>query len=179
MRSIRARAGVLAFSLAAGWAGLAQAGPAWVGRTSNGKPVASISLAGGVGVVVLCDPGQPSYSFVVGGPANGLRAGEEVMGEVRGRKTVKLRFWRVEVDPKGRATLTTSGGARGSLGDQSGALYALEAIRTAQTPIVIRSGGFSVAIPQTGAEAAFAPLVARCGALKPMADRAWHREYGG
>lgn len=157
----------------------AAAAPGWTSRTIGKEPVAEINAGGGTAMTVGCFAAFPSYHLAITGPANGLRPGHGIKGEVRGRQTVKLRFREVSVDAAGRATLTTSGGGRGSIGDQSGALYALEAIRTAKKPVTITAGSFSATLPAAGAEAAFAPLVARCGALKPMANRAWHREYGG
>ena len=174
----RRLAGFVAAALAVtiGWPSQAQA-PTWIRQSSNGHPVAAIGVSGGISVTVFCyAKPTPRYVLVVKGPARGLTAGRSVNVRVEGRRKVKLRFDKVELAAVRNAILTTQGGSRGSTGDQSGALEAIEAIRTARKPITVTSGPFSVTVPATGVEAAMAPLVSRCGDIKKMIKRAEGRE---
>jgi hypothetical protein len=164
-------------ALAVGVASASQArAPTWIRQSNNGHPAAAIGVSGGISVTVFCyAKPSPRYVLVVKGPARGLQAGRSVATRVEGRKKIKLRFDKVEL-AAGNAILTTQGGSRGSTGDQSGALEAIEAIRTAKKPITVTSGPFSVTVPATGVEAAMAPLVSRCGDIRKMIKRAEGRE---
>ncbi len=72
--------------------------------------------------------------------------------------------------------LTSRGGYRGSTGDQSGTLEAIESIRTAKGPITVASGAFRFTVTSFGAGAAMVPLVKRCGDIRKMIKRAEARE---
>jgi hypothetical protein len=147
--------------------------PTWIPQSSNGNPVAAISVGGGTSIQVFCYARpSPRYVLVVKGPARGLKPGLGVMGRVQGKSTVKVRFDRVELAPGGLAVLTVQGGLRGTTGDQPRALYSVEAIRAAKKPITVSSGPFSITVPETGAAAAIAPLEKACGDVKGMAKRA-------
>lgn len=154
----------------------AAADPVWVRQNSAAGPIAAIGLANGVGVSVLCRAGEPAYSLLVIGPANGQKPGESVTGWVEGAHAVKLRFSRVTVDGD-KARIATAGGLRGTTGDQSGALYAIEAIRAATKTVTIRLEAFSVTVPASGVAEAFVPLVEKCGSIKKMADTARAKAY--
>ena len=147
--------------------------PTWIPQSSNGAPVAAIGVGGGTSIQVFCYARpSPRYVLVVKGPARGLKPGLGVMGRVQGKSSVKVRFDRVELAPGGLAVLTVQGGLRGTTGDQPRALYSIEAIRAAKTPIIVSSGPFSITVPETGAAAAIAPLEKACGDVKGMAKRA-------
>lgn len=147
--------------------------PTWIPQSSNGNPVAAIGVGGGTSIQVFCYARpSPRYVLVARGPARGLKPGLGVMGRVQGKSTVKVRFDRVELAPGGLAVLTVQGGLRGTTGDQPRALYSIEAIRAAKTPITVSSGQFRITVPETGAAAAIAPLEKACGDVKGMARRA-------
>lgn len=149
--------------------------PSWIRQLSNGNPVAAIGVGvgGGTSIQVFCyAKPSPRYVLVVKGPARGLKPGQGIVGKVQGRQTIKVRFDRVELAPGGIAVLTVQGGLRGTIGDQPRALYSIEAIRAAKKPITVMSGPFSITVPETGAEAAIAPLEKACGDVKTMAKRA-------
>lgn len=147
--------------------------PTWIPQSSNGNPVAAIGVGGGTSLQVFCYARpSPRYVLVVRGPARGLKPGLGVMGRVQGKQSIKVRFDRVELAPGGLAVLTVQGGLRGTTGDQPRALYSIEAIRAAKTPITVSSGPFSITVPATGAAAAIAPLEKACGDVKTMAKRA-------
>ena len=171
---MRAAAGILFAATVAVAAAPTQArAPTWIPQSSDGNPVAAIGIGGGTSVHVFCYARpSPRYVLVVKGPARGLKPGLGVMGRVQGKSTVKVRFDRVELAPGGLAVLTVQGGLRGTTGDQPRALYSIEAIRAAKTPITVSSGPFSITVPQTGAAAAIAPLEKACGDVKGMAKRA-------
>ena len=171
---MRAAAGILFAATVAVAAAPTQArAPTWIPQSSDGNPVAAIGIGGGTSVHVFCYARpSPRYVLVVKGPARGLKPGLGVMGRVQGKSTVKVRFDRVELAPGGLAVLRVQGGLRGTTGDQPRALYSIEAIRAAKTPITVSSGPFSITVPQTGAAAAIAPLEKACGDVKGMAKRA-------
>ncbi len=147
--------------------------PTWIPQSSNGNPVAAIGVGGGTSIQVFCHARpSPRYVLVARGPARGLKPGLGIMGRVQGKSTVKVRFDRVELAPGGLAVLTVQGGLRGTTGDQPRALFSIEAIRAAKTPITVSSGPFSITVPETGAAAAIAPLEKACGDVKGMARRA-------
>ncbi len=147
--------------------------PTWIPQSSNGNPVAAIGVGGGTSITVICYARpSPRYVLVVKGPARGLKPGRSVVGRVQGKSSIKVRFDRVELAPGGLAVLTVQGGLRGTTGDQPRALYSIEAIRAAKTPITVSSGPFSITVPATGAAAAIAPLEKACGDVKTMAKRA-------
>jgi hypothetical protein len=150
---------------------------AWVKHTYKGEPVAIVGRADAASIVIMCKPTpNPTYTLVVSGPAGGLAPGRAVKAHVEGGRGVTLRFKQVTREPGGLARLISFGGSRGSLGDQSGTLEALEYIRTAKDHISVVSGGFRVLFPSTGVAAAMAPLEARCGPIKPMIKKAEGRE---
>jgi len=147
--------------------------PTWIPQSSNGNPVSAIGVGGGTSIQVFCYARpSPRYVLVAMGPARGLKPGLGVMGRVQGKSTVKVRFDRVELAPGGLAVRTVQGGLRGTTGDQPRALFSIEAIRAAKTPITVSSGPFSITVPETGAAAAIAPLEKACGDVKGMARRA-------
>lgn len=147
--------------------------PTWIPQSSNGNPVAAIGVGGGISIQVFCYARpSPRYVLVARGPARGLKPGLGVMGRVQGKSTVKVRFDRVELAPGGLAVQTVQGGLRGTTGDQPRALFSIEAIRAAKTPVTVSSGPFSITVPETGAAAAIAPLEKACGDVKGMARRA-------
>ena len=156
---------------------LAAAPPAaWTTRIYKGNPVATVGDAR-ASMTVVCFAGRdPMYALVVSGSANGVRPGEAVKATVDGRRRVTLRFRHATREDGGVARLSTFAGYRGSTGDQSGTLEALESIRTARRPITVSSRSFSITVPSTGAEAAFVALETRCGRIKPMIKRAEARE---
>ncbi|MDP1630547.1 MAG: hypothetical protein Q8L66_03920 [Caulobacter sp.] len=151
--------------------------PVWLGQSGHGSPVASVTGGGGRSIAITCVGGaNMGYFLVVKGPAGGLRAGRGVKVVVEGRRRIKLRVDRVAPLPGGLVRLSSFGGYRGSTGDQSGTLEAIESIRTSRGPITVTSGGFRVTVPATGVEAAMAPLVKQCGDLRKMIKRAEGRE---
>lgn len=147
--------------------------PSWIPQSDKGNPVAAIGVGGGTSIHVLCYARpRPLYELFVKGPARGLKPGRGIVGRVRGKQNIKVRFDRVELAPGGMAVLTVQGGVRGTTGDQPRALYSIEAIRSARKPITVSSGPFSITVPATGVEAAMAPLEKACGDVKKMARRA-------
>lgn len=149
----------------------------WIRQSDRGDPVAAIGLGAAGSITIICEARPtPAYRLQIRGPARGLKAGEGVVVRVHGRRKVKLRFDRVTLQPGGMALLSTHGATRGSTGDQSGALEAIEAIRTARDPITVVSGPFRVVAPAAGVDAAMEPLIRRCGRLGPLIKRAEGRE---
>lgn len=153
---------------ARGWVWIKQAGP---------NPVAAIGDGKGSSISVTCLSGRDPVDLLVArGPARGLKAGRGVKAVIEGRRRVPFRFDSVRLEPGGVAQLTSRAGYRGSTGDQSGTLEAIESMATARGPITVASGGFRFSVTSLGAKAAMAPLIKRCGNLKSMIKRAEARE---
>ncbi|MFA7262671.1 MAG: hypothetical protein WC068_06590 [Caulobacter sp.] len=174
----RATAGaglVLALVVMAGSAGAR--GPVWIRQSAGKNPVAAIGVGGGSSISITCVTGRdPVYFLDVRGPATGLKAGRGVKAVIEGRRKVRFRFDRAVLEAGGRIRLSSHGGYRGSVGDQSGTLEAIESIATARGPIRVSSGAFRLSAPSTGVQSAMAPVIRACGDLKRMIKRAEGRE---
>lgn len=168
---------VLAVTLAVG-AGSADArGPVWIRQGSGKNPSAAIGNGAGSSIGITCVTGRdPVYFLDVRGPAAGLKAGRSVKAVIEGRRKVKFRFDRAIAEPGGLIRLTSHGGYRGSVSDQSGTLEAIESIATAKGPIKVRSGAFGFTVSSAGVQSAMAPVIKACGNLKMMIKRAEGRE---
>ena len=151
--------------------------PVWIRQSSGSNPVAAIGLGNGASLTVTCIGGRDmGYQLDIRGPAGGLRAGRGQQVTLEGRRKVKFRVDTVALLPGGLARLSSFGGYRGSTGDQSGTLEAIESLATAKGPIVVSRARFRIVAPSTGVAAAMAPLLKRCGDLKAMIKRAEGRE---
>ena len=149
----------------------------WISQAAGRNPVAAIGDGRGSSVSIICVTGRnPVYVLDIRGPANGLKPGRGVEALVEGRRRVPFRLDRVVLEAGGRARLTSQAGYRGSIGDQSGTLEAIESIRTAKGPIRISSGSFRFTVSSFGAPSAMAPLTRKCGDPKMMIRRAEGRE---
>lgn len=159
-------------------AGAADArGPIWIRQAAGRNPVAAIGNGAGSSISITCVTGRdPVYLLDVRGPAAGLRAGRGVKAVIEGRRKVKFRFDRASLEAGGQIRLISRGGYRGSTGDQSGTLEAIESIATAKGPIRIQSGAFGFTVPSFGVRSAMAPVIKACGDLKMMIKRAEGRE---
>lgn len=168
---------VLAVTLVA-VAGSADArGPVWVRQAAGRNPVAAIGNGAGSSISITCVTGRdPVYFLDVRGPAAGLKAGRGVKAVIEGRRKVRFRFDRAVPEAGGRIRLSSHGGYRGSVGDQSGTLEAIESIATAKGPIKISSGAFGFTVSSFGVQPAMAPVIRACGDLKTMIKRAEGRE---
>lgn len=176
-RNPRVTGAVLAGMLVVG-AGAADArGPVWIRQSAGKNPAAAIGDGAGSSIGITCVTGRdPVYFLDVRGPAAGLKAGRGVTAVIEGRRKVKFRFDRAVPEPGGRIRLTSQGGYRGSTGDQSGTLEAIESIATAKGPIKVRSGDFGFTVSSFGVQSAMAPVIRACGDLKMMIKRAEGRE---
>ncbi|MDP1739272.1 MAG: hypothetical protein Q8L23_17745 [Caulobacter sp.] len=151
--------------------------PVWIRQSSGANPVAAIGLGKGASLTVTCIGGRDmGYRLDIRGPAGGLRAGRGQKITLEGRRKVRFRVDSVTLLPGGLARLSSFGGYRGSTGDQSGTLEAIESLATAKGPIVVGRDRFRIVAPSTGVAAAMAPLIKRCGDLKTMIKRAEGRE---
>lgn len=158
-------------------AGAAQArGPIWISQAGR-NPVAAIGDGKGSSISVTCLTGRdPAYLLVVRGPARGLKAGRGVKAVIEGRRRIPFRFDSARLDSGEVIQLSSRGGYRGSIGDQSGTLEAIESISTAKGPIIVASGAFRFTVTSFGVRSAMAPLIRKCGDLKKMIKRAEGRE---
>ncbi len=148
----------------------------WISQSGR-NPAAGIGDGKGSSVSVTCLAGRdPVYVLVVRGPANGLKPGRGVKAVIEGRRRVSFRFDSARLDPGGIIQLTSRGGSRGSTGDQSGTLEAIEAITTARGPITVTVGGLRFSVSSMGVRWAMAPLIKTCGDLKTAIRRAEGRE---
>ena len=152
-------------------------GPVWIKQAAGKNPVAAIGNGAGSSISITCMTGRdPVYVLDMRGPANGIKAGRGVKAIIEGRRRVPFRLDRVVLEAGGRARLSSQAGYRGSTGDQSGTLEAIESIATAKGPIRISSGPFRFTVSSFGVAGAMAPLVRKCGDLKTMIRRAEGRE---
>lgn len=151
-------------------------GSMWM--TQAGKnPAAGIGDGKGNSLSVTCLTGRdPVYILVARGPNRGVKAGRGVKAVIEGRRRIPFRFDSARIDPGNVLQLTGRGGYRGSIGDQSGTLEAIEAIATAKGPITVSSGAFRFTVGSWGVKSAMAPLIRECGDLKKMIKRAEGRE---
>lgn len=151
--------------------------PVWIRQSSGPNPVAAIGLGGGASLTVTCVGGRDmGYQLDIRGAAGGLRPGRGRQVTLEGRRKVKFRVDSVSLLPGGLARLSSFGGYRGSTGDQSGTLEAIQSLATASGPITVSLDRFRIVAPSTGVAAAMAPLIKRCGDLKRMIKRAEGRE---
>lgn len=151
--------------------------PVWIRQSSGPNPVAAIGLGNGASLTVTCIGGRDmGYQLDIRGPASGLRAGRGQTVTLEGRRKVRFRVDSVTLLPGGLARLSSFGGYRGSTGDQSGTLEAIESLVTARGPVIVSRDRFRIVAPSTGVSAAMAPLIRRCGDLKKMIKRAEGRE---
>lgn len=158
-------------------AGVAEArGPVWISQPGK-NPAAGIGDGNGNSLSVTCLTGRdPVYILVARGPNRGLKAGRGIKAVIEGRRRIPFRFDSARIDPGNVLQLTSRGGYRGSTGDQSGTLEAIESIATAKGPIVVSSGAFRFSVSSFGVKSAMAPLIKKCGDLKKMIKRAEGRE---
>ncbi|MCF8504036.1 MAG: hypothetical protein K9G59_03915 [Caulobacter sp.] len=148
----------------------------WISQSGR-NPAAGIGDGKGSSVSVTCLAGRdPVYVLVVRGPARGLKPGRGIKAVIEGRRRVSFRFDSARLDPGGIIQLTSRGGYRGSTGDQSGTLEAIESIVSAKGPIMITVGGLRFSVSSLGVRWAMAPLIKACGDLKSMIKRAEARE---
>lgn len=149
----------------------------WIRQSAGRNPVAAIGLGNGTSLTVTCVGGRDmGYQLDIRGPAAGLRPGRGQKVTLEGRRKVRFRVDTVTLLPGGLARLSSFGGYRGSTGDQSGTLEAIESIATARGPIRVSSGAFRLSAPSTGVQSAMAPVIKACGNLKMMIKRAEGRE---
>lgn len=151
--------------------------PVWIRQSAGRNPVAAIGLGNGTSLTVTCIGGRDmGYQLDIRGPAAGLRPGRGQKVTLEGRRKVRFRVDSVTLLPGGLARLSSFGGYRGSTGDQSGTLEAIESLATAKGPIVVSRDRFRVVAPSAGVATAMAPVIRACGDLKKMIKRAEGRE---
>lgn len=152
-------------------------GSVWISQKAGRNPVAAIGDGKGSSISITCVTGRdPVYLLDIRGPARGLKAGRGVKAAIEGRKRIPFRVDSVVIEAGARARLTSRGGYRGSTGDQSGTLEAIESIATARSPIKFASGPFAFTVTSFGAASAMKPVIKACGDLKMMIKRAEGRE---